>query len=79
MADVTGEHPRSFGVAALMEAVEGVHFPVSKEKLLLDRGEREVEVRHGHREKLRTILFRCEECEDFSSVEDLISQIEPDL
>ncbi len=76
MADATGEHPRRFGVAALMQATEGVHFPVSREKLVLERGEREVEFRHGHTEKLRVILLRCGDCEGFASFEDLLSQIE---
>ncbi len=76
MADTSGEDPRPFGVASLMQATEGVHFPVSREKLVLERGERDVEFRHGHREKLRVMLLRCGDCEDFASFEDLLSQIE---
>ena len=76
MADATGEHSRPFGVASLMQATEGVHFPVSREKLVLERGERDVEFRHGHKEKLRVILLRCDECDDFASFEDLLSQVE---
>ena len=76
MADITGPHPRPFGVAALMDAVSGVPFPVSKTKLLQERGEREVEFRHGHPERLRVLLLRCGPCEAFASVEDLISQME---
>lgn len=76
MADVTGEHPRPFGVAALMEAIEGIRFPASRERIVSERGDREVEVRHGHKEQLRTILLRCDRCEDFASFEDLLSQVE---
>lgn len=75
----TREREHHFGVASVLEAVEGEHFPVSREKLLLDRGDREVEVRPGVRRKLRDLLEPCRECEEFSSAEDLISQIEDEL
>ncbi|MBI6545197.1 MAG: hypothetical protein HY692_00295 [Cyanobacteria bacterium NC_groundwater_1444_Ag_S-0.65um_54_12] len=76
MENRTGEQPHPRGVASLLEAVADVSFPVSRERLLLEYGERKVEIRHGHPELLRVILLRCHECEEFSSVEDLLSQIE---
>lgn len=75
----TSNREHHFGVASVLDAVEGEHFPVSREKLLSDRGDRVVEVRPGVQRKLRELVEQCGECEDFSSAEDLISQIEDQL
>ncbi len=74
-----GRHRRKFGVASVMEAVGDQNFPMSRERLIRECGERDVEVRPGKRRKLREMLLRCGECEDFNSVEDLISQLEGEM
>ncbi|MBM3266055.1 MAG: hypothetical protein FJZ01_00265 [Candidatus Sericytochromatia bacterium] len=80
MAEFTvGRHARKFGVAAVLEAVSDVSFPLSRERLILLCGDREVEVRPGTRRKLGDLVSRCAECEDFNSAEDLISQIESEM
>ncbi len=75
----TSSHEHNFGVAAVLDAVSGERFPMSREKLLADCGDREVEVRQGVRRKLRELVEQCAECEDFNSAEDLISQIESQM
>ena len=75
----TSTHEHRFGVASVLDAVADERFPVSREKLLQDCGDRVVEVRQGIRRKLREIIDRCGDCEDFSSAEDLISQIQHEM
>lgn len=75
----TARHEHKFGVAAVLDAVADVRFPVSREKLLQNCGDREIEVRQGVRRKLRELLEQCQDCEDFNSAEDFLSQIEHEM
>lgn len=63
------------GVGAVLEAIEGVCFPASRQALVEERGDRQVEFVPGKPEALRVMLLRLP-TERFSSAEDLISQLE---
>jgi hypothetical protein len=63
------------GPASVLEAVEGVHFPVKKQDLIQDRGEATVNLTGHQSEKLRVLLLRTD-AEEFFSVTDLVQKIE---
>jgi len=73
--DSNADQPQDIGVGTVLDAVEGCAFPVSKQELMDTRGDKEVELLAGSREKLRVILLRTEE-DEFLSVTDLVQKIQ---
>jgi hypothetical protein len=72
--DSNADRPQDVGVSTVLDAVEGCAFPVSKQELMDTRGDQDVELRGGSREKLRVILLRTE-ADEFLSVTDLVQKI----
>lgn len=73
--DWNADSPQNVGVATVLDAVDGCKFPVTKQELIEARGDKEIELRGGSREKLRVVLLRTDENE-FLSVTDLVSKLE---
>ncbi|GEM_PF-1898919 len=73
-ADSNADRPQDVGVSTVLDAVEGCAFPVKREELIAARGERDIELRGGSREKLRVVLLRSD-AEEFLSVTDLVQKI----
>ncbi len=72
--DSNADQPQDVGVSTVLDAVQGCAFPVSKQELMATRGDQDVELRGGSREKLRVILLRTE-ADEFLSVTDLVQKI----
>lgn len=73
--DSNADQPQNIGVSTVLNAVEGCAFPVSKQELIDTRGDQDIELFAGSREKLRLILLRTE-ADEFLSVTDLVQKIE---
>lgn len=73
--DSNADQPQDIGVSTVLDAVEGCAFPVSKQELMDTRGDKEIELLAGSREKLRVILLRTDE-DEFLSVTDLVQKIQ---
>ena len=73
--DSNADQPQNIGVSTVLDAVEGCAFPVSKQELIDTRGDQDIELFAGSREKLRLILLRTE-ADEFLSVTDLVQKIE---
>lgn len=73
-SDWNADKPQDVGVSTVLDAVDGCSFPVSKEELMAARGEQEIELRGGSREKLRVVLLRSD-ADEFLSVTDLVQKI----
>lgn len=73
--DSNADQPQDIGVGTVLDAVEGCAFPVSKQELMDTRGDQEIELLAGSREKLRVILLRTDE-DEFLSVTDLVQKIQ---
>lgn len=73
--DSNADQPQDIGVGTVLDAVEGCAFPVSKQELMDTRGDKEIELLAGSREKLRVILLRTDE-DEFLSVTDLVQKIQ---
>jgi len=69
------DRPQNVGVSTVLDAVEGCAFPVSKQELIDTRGDKDIELRGGSREKLRVVLLRTDE-DEFLSVTDLVQKLE---
>lgn len=67
--------PQNVGVNTVLDAVDGCAFPMSKQELIAARGDQEIEMRAGSREKLRVVLLRAE-ADEFLSVTDLVQKLE---
>lgn len=74
--DSNADQPQNVGVGTVLNAVEGCAFPVSKQELIETRGDKDIELRGGAREKLRVVLLRTD-ADEFLSVTDLIQKITP--
>ncbi len=72
--DWNADQPQNVGVSTVLDAVEGCAFPVSKQELIDTRGDKEIELRGGSREKLRVVLLRSDSNE-FLSVTDLVQKL----
>lgn len=72
--DWNADQPQDVGVSTVLNAVEGCAFPVSRSELIAARGEQEIELRGGSREKLRVVLLRSD-ADEFLSVTDLVQKI----
>lgn len=68
------DRPQDVGVGTVLDAVEGCKFPVSRAELIAARGDADIELRGGSREKLRVVLLRSD-AEEFLSVTDLVQKI----
>lgn len=73
--DWNADSPQNVGVSTVLNAVDGCAFPVRKQELIETRGDREIELRGGSREKLRVVLLRTE-ADEFLSVTDLVQKIQ---
>lgn len=67
--------PQHTGMTTLLDAVEGVHFPIDKERLIQERGDRPINLTGHQQEQLRVVLLRIDDS-DFSSVSDLVQKLE---
>lgn len=67
--------PQQTGMTTLLDAVEGVHFPTSKDQLIQERGDRPINLTGHQSEQLRVVLLRIDDT-DFNSVSDLVSKLE---
>ncbi|MNT65510.1 hypothetical protein D3C72_2034990 [compost metagenome] len=72
--DSNADNPQHVGVSTVLDAVEGCKFPVSKQELISARGDQEIELRGGSREKLRVVLLRTD-ADEFLSVTDLVQKL----
>ena len=72
--DSNADRPQDVGVSTVLDAVQGCAFPVSKQELIDTRGDQDVELRSGSREKLRVILLRSD-ADEFLSVTDLVQKL----
>ncbi len=73
--DWNADRPQNIGVRTVLDAVQGCSFPVSKQELIDTRGDKDIELRGGSREKLRVVLLRAE-ADEFLSVTDLVQKLE---
>lgn len=73
--DWNADQPQAIGVETVFEAVEGMHFPIQKDTLIAQRGERTINLTGDHPESLRVMLLRTE-AETFMSLTDLVQQLE---
>ncbi|MNX75739.1 hypothetical protein D3C86_1072260 [compost metagenome] len=69
------DNPQRVGVATLMDAVEGVRFPIKKEQLIAQKGDETIDLTGDRPEKLRVMLLRVDD-DEFLSVTDLVQKIE---
>ncbi len=60
----------AFGIASVTHALEGVHFPKTKNELIKEYGNKEIEFRMGQKECLKEILQKIPE-EKFNSMADV--------
>lgn len=72
--DWNADQPQDVGVSTVLDAVQGCAFPVSKRELIETRGDQEIEMRGGSREKLRVVLLRSD-ADEFLSVTDLVQKL----
>lgn len=68
------DQPQDVGVSTVLRAVDGCGFPLSKQELIETRGDQEVELAGGLREKLRVMLLRVD-ADEFLSVTDLVQKL----
>ncbi|MNR82088.1 hypothetical protein D3C86_704100 [compost metagenome] len=73
--DSNADRPQNVGVGTVLDAVQGCTFPVSRQELIAARGDKDIELRGGSREKLRVVLLRSE-ADEFLSVTDLVQKLE---
>lgn len=64
----------AYGAAAVTQALSGIDFPASKDDLISQRGDRDVEVEKGRSMKLRDLLQRLPQ-NNFNSMSDLVSSL----
>lgn len=69
------DNPQHVGIATLMDAVEGVRFPIKKDRLIATKGDETVNLTGDRPEQLRVMLLRVDE-DEFLSVTDLVQKIE---
>jgi hypothetical protein len=73
--DSNADNPQHTGLTTVMDAVEGVHFPVAKDKLIEERGDAVINLTGDHPETLQVLLLRTD-TNEFYSVTDLVEQLE---
>ncbi|MBO9541625.1 hypothetical protein J7643_13640 [bacterium] len=69
------DNPQRVGIATLMDAVEGVRFPIKKDRLIAQKGDETIDLTGDRPEKLRVMLLRVDD-DEFLSVTDLVQKIE---
>lgn len=73
--DWNADAPQQTGMTTLMDAVDGIHFPIDRQHLIEERGDRTVNLTGHQPEQLRVVLLRIDETE-FNSVTDLVQKLE---
>lgn len=73
--DWNADRPQHVGVATVLDAVEGVTFPVDRDALIQERGDATVNLTGDRPERLRVLLLRTE-ADRFLSVTDLVQRLE---
>lgn len=73
--DTNADSPQHVGIATLMDAVEGVRFPIKKDALIAQKGDETVDMTGDRPERLKVMLLRVED-DEFLSVTDLVQKIE---
>ncbi|HEY9898022.1 MAG TPA: hypothetical protein V6D00_02465 [Pantanalinema sp.] len=73
--ETNADNPQHVGIATLMDAVEGVHFPIKKDQLIAQKGDETIDLTGDRPERLRVMLLRVED-DEFLSVTDLVQKIE---
>lgn len=68
------DSPQQIGMTTLMDAVEGIHFPVDRQHLIDERGDRTINMTGHQPEQLRVVLLRIDE-DEFNSVTDLVQKL----
>lgn len=76
--DSNADEVQHVGMATLMDAVEGVRFPIDKQRLIDEKGEETIDLTGDRPERLRVLLMRTE-ADEFLSVTDLVQKIETAL
>lgn len=73
--DSNADNPQHTGLTTVMDAVEGLHFPIAKDKLIEERGDSVINLTGDRPERLQVLLLRTDSNE-FYSVTDLVEQLE---
>lgn len=69
------DSPQQTGMTTLMDAVEGIRFPIDRKHLIDERGDRTINMTGHQPEQLRVVLLRIDE-DEFNSVTDLVQKLE---
>lgn len=65
---------QAFGMAAVTQTFEGVHFPISKDELLAHVGDQNIEYYKGHYVNLRSVIEECQ-IEEFNSPTEIVQAV----